>query len=69
MVVVTTSEIVQHIKKLVEKRGSQTKVAHDMDVSIGAVSNVVRGTHGPTKKMVAKLGLKEVSVFVKREGD
>ncbi|RWH75384.1 helix-turn-helix transcriptional regulator [Mesorhizobium sp.] len=66
--VVTNAEIIRLLKaKVAEIGGSQNQTAAALGIKQSLVSNVLRGHHRATRKVLAALGLKaKRAVFVKQ---
>ncbi|MBI5304068.1 MAG: transcriptional regulator [Chloroflexi bacterium] len=63
----TRDDVVQLLKRKVEKAGTQVAIAREFGVTEAYISDVLHGKRSPGEKILDGLGLRRVVGYVRKE--
>ncbi|MBI5651743.1 MAG: helix-turn-helix domain-containing protein [Chloroflexi bacterium] len=63
----TRDEVVELLRKKIEKAGTQVAIAREFGVTEAYISDILHGKSAPGEKVLVGLGLRRVVSYVRRE--
>lgn len=63
----THPQLIKKLREMIAVEGSQAALAHKLGVSRSYLSEILKGTRTPGRKVLANLGLESRTVYIPKE--